>query len=68
MCWMYHPQAEVCISHQYQYSGHNSHLWQSSKYHQKGTPETHRGVPRSWEVPLELGRGPEEEHSPIGEN
>ena len=29
---------------------------------------THGGVPRSQEVPLGLGGGPEEEHGPIGEN
>jgi len=32
------------------------------------TLETHGGVPRSRKVPLRLVRGPEEEHSAVGEN
>jgi len=58
----------VCTLYQYQHSDHDPHLWWGSKYHQKGTPGTRGGVLRSWEVPLGLGRGPREEHSPIRED
>jgi len=58
----------MCTSHQQQHPGYDPHLWQSSKCHQKGTLETHGGVPRSWEVPLGLGRGPKEEHGLVGED
>ena len=68
MCQVHHPQTVVCIPHQHQYPSHDSHLWWGSKCHQKGTPGNCGGVLRSWEVPLELGRGPGEEHSPVGEN
>ena len=34
----------------------------------KDTPETHKGVPRNHEVPLGLGREPEEEHGIVGED
>ena len=65
---MHYAQAAVCAPHQYQYSGHDPHLWQGSKCHQKGTLGACRGVPRSWEVPPGSGGGPEEEYSPIGED
>jgi len=39
-----------------------------SKCHRKGTPGACGGVLRSQEVPLGLGRGPREEHGPIGED
>jgi len=58
----------VYTPHQYQHPSHDPHLWQDSKYYQKGTLETRGGVLRSQEVPLELGGGSEEEHGPIGEN
>ena len=34
---------------------------------EKAIPGTCGGVPRSWEVPPGLGKGPGEEHRPIGE-
>ena len=68
MCWVHRTQAAVCIPHPHYYPGYNPYLWQGSKCHQKGTPETHEEVLRSQKVPLELGGGPEEEHSPIREN
>jgi len=42
-----------------------------SKYKEvtrKSTPETRGGVPRSWEVPLRLSKGPREEYGPVGED
>ena len=68
MCQVHCPQAEVCIPHKHQHSGYDSHLWQDSKCHQKGTLGTYKGVPRSWKVLLGLSRGPEEKHGLIGEN
>ena len=47
---------------------HDLHLWQSSKYHWKDTLRTYGKVLRSWKVLLELSRGPEEEHSTVGED
>ena len=68
MCQIHHSQAAVCTPHQHQHPSYDPHLWQSSKCYQKDTLGTHGEVPRSREVPLELGRGLGEEHSPIGEN
>ena len=68
MCQVHRSQAAVCTLHQYQLPGHNPYLWWGSKCHLKGTPGACGGVLRSWEVPLELGGGPEEEYSPIGED
>ena len=65
---MHCTQAAVYTSYQYQYSSYNPHLWQGSKCHQKGTPETHGGVPRSWKDPLGLSGGPREKHGPVREN
>ena len=65
---MHRTQAAVYTPHQYQHPGHDPHLWRGSKCHQKGTPGACGGVPRSQEVPLGLGGGPEEKHGPIGED
>ena len=54
--------------HQYQHPSHDPHLWRGSKCHQKGTPETRKEVPRSQKVSPELGGGPREEHSLVGED
>jgi len=54
--------------YQYQYPGHNPHLWQGSKCYWKGTLRIYKEVPRSQKVSLELGGGPREEHSLIGED
>ena len=58
----------MCTPHQHQYPGYDPHLWWGSKCHQKGTLETHGGVPRSQEVPLGLSGGLREKHSPVGED
>jgi len=68
MYQVYHPQAEVCTPYQHQYPGHDPHLWQSSKYHRKGTPGICGGILRSWEVTPGFGGGPGEEHGPVGED
>ena len=58
----------MCTPHQYQHSSHDPHLWWGFKCHRKDTSKTHGGVSRSWEVTLELGGEPREEHSPVGED
>jgi len=58
----------VCTPHPHHHPSHNPYLWWGSKCHRKGTPGTHGGVLRSWEVPLGLGGGPGEEYGPIGED
>ena len=68
MYQVHHSQVEVCTPHQHQHPGHDPHLWRGSKCHRKGTPGTCKGILRSWEVTPGLGRGPGEEHSPVGED
>ena len=65
---MHRTQTVVCTPHQYQYSGHDPHLWRYSKCHRKGTLGTCGGVPRSREVSLGLSEGPREECGPIRED
>ena len=65
---MHRSQAEVCTLHQHQHSGHDSYLWQSSKYHQKDTLGTRGGVPRSQKVSPGLDGGLREEPGPVGED
>jgi len=55
----------VCTPYKYQYPSHDLYLWQGSKCYQKDTLGTCGGVLRSWKVTLGLGKGPEEEHSPV---
>jgi len=65
---VYHYQAVVYISHQYQHSGHDLHLWWDSKCYWKSILRTRGGVLRSQEVSLGLGKGPGEEHGIVRED